>query len=65
LLIKHIREVPASPRVHNPDVTEEFAALVLRMLAKKKEDRPRDFHEILMALRGLQVFKADAPAKPT
>jgi serine/threonine protein kinase len=61
LLKKHIREKPVSPAVHNPDVTDEFAALVLRMLAKKREDRPKDFHEILMALRGLKVFKSDAP----
>ena len=38
---------------------------MLRMLAKKREDRPKDFHEILMALRGMQVFKADTAAKPT
>jgi serine/threonine protein kinase len=64
LLVKHIREMPVTPRVHNPDVTEEFAALVLRMLSKKREDRPKDFHEILMAMRGMQVFKADAATKP-
>ncbi len=63
LLAKHITEKPISPRQYNRDVTEEFADLVLRMLAKKKEDRPRDFHEILMALRSLKVFKADATAK--
>jgi hypothetical protein len=28
------------------------------MLAKKKEDRPRDFHEILMQLRGLRIYGA-------
>ncbi len=60
LLTKHIIEKPVSPQVHVPDVTDEFAALVLRMLAKKREDRPRDFTEILMALRSLRVFKGDA-----
>jgi serine/threonine protein kinase len=63
LLKKHLRDTPVSLNVHNPDVTDEFSALVLRMLAKKREDRPRDFHEILMALRGLKVFKPDAPGK--
>jgi eukaryotic-like serine/threonine-protein kinase len=57
LLTKQIVEKPASPRVHNPDVTEEFANLVLQMLAKKPEERPRDFHEVLMKLRGIKVFK--------
>lgn len=63
LLTKHITEKPVSPQVHNPDVTDEFAALVLRMLAKKPADRPRDFHEILMALRGIRVFKSDPAAR--
>ena len=42
--------------LYNPDVTKEFGELVVRMLAKKKEDRPRDFHEVLMAMRTLKVF---------
>jgi serine/threonine-protein kinase len=61
LLVKHITEKPLSPAVLNPAVTNEFADLVLRMLAKKKEERPRDFHEVLMALRTMKVFK-DEPA---
>jgi serine/threonine protein kinase len=64
LLKKHLREKPAAPNTFNEDLTDEFSALVLKMLAKKREDRPHDFHEILMALRGLKVFKTDAPAKP-
>ncbi len=64
LLTKHIAEKPVSPRVHNPDITQEFADLVLRMLAKKREDRPRDFHQVLMALRGLRVYPPDAAGKP-
>jgi serine/threonine protein kinase len=63
LLAKHITEKPVTPQFHNPEVTDEFAALVLRMLAKKREDRPRDFNEIVMALRGIRVFKGDPPPK--
>jgi serine/threonine protein kinase len=62
LLTKHITEKPTSPRVYNPDVTEDFAALILRMLEKRREDRPRDFHEVLMQMRNLRVFKGQ-PAK--
>jgi serine/threonine protein kinase len=62
LLRKQIIEKPLTPQAHNPDVTDEFAGLVLQMLAKRPEDRPKDFHQILMALRGMRVFKADAPA---
>jgi serine/threonine protein kinase len=57
LLQKQIVEKPASPQLHNPEVTKEFADLVLRMLAKKREDRPRDFHEVLIALRSIRVLK--------
>jgi len=56
LLTKHITEKPVSPRHHNPDVSEQFAEMILRMLAKKKEERPRDFHEVLMALRGVRIY---------
>jgi serine/threonine-protein kinase len=61
LLLKQISEKPTSPVVYNPDVTEEFARLVLQMLAKKREDRPKDFHEVLIALRGMRVFKSETP----
>ncbi len=65
LLTKHILEKAVTPQVHNPDVTDEFGALVLRMLAKKREERPRDFHEVLMALRTIKVFKSEQPEKST
>jgi serine/threonine protein kinase len=64
LLRKHLTEKPDSPQVHNPDVTDEFAELVLRMLAKKKQDRPKDFHEVLMKLRTIKIFKSEV-AQPT
>jgi serine/threonine-protein kinase len=62
LLQRHIIEKPTPPKTYNPEVTDEFSDLVLRCLAKKREDRPKDFHEILMALRNLRVFKSE-PAK--
>jgi serine/threonine protein kinase len=57
LLEKHITEKPNSPRLLNPEVSEDFANLVLQMLAKKREDRPRDFHEVLIKLRTMTVYK--------
>jgi serine/threonine-protein kinase len=63
LLTKHLIEKPASPKMYNPDVTEQFAELVLHMLAKKREDRPHDFHQVLMKLRTLQVYTGVA-ARP-
>ncbi len=63
LLNKHIKEKPASPVFYNADLTKEFGELMLRMLAKKKEDRPNDFHEVLMAMRTMKVFtSADKPS---
>jgi serine/threonine protein kinase len=63
LLKKHLREKPVAPTSHTPDLTDEFSNLVLQMLAKKREDRPHDFHQILMALRGMKVYKPAAPGK--
>src|SRR5262249_51863830 len=59
LLNKHLREVPVTPQSHNPNVTDECAKLILRMLGKKRDDRPRDFQEFLGAFRTTRVFKGD------
>ncbi len=63
LLVKQIVEKPTSPQAHNPDVSDEFAKLILHCLGKKREDRPRDFHEVLMRLKQIKIFKSDAPLK--
>jgi len=59
LLQKHISEKPVSPQYYNPDLTDECANLILRMLAKKREERPQTFHDVLMALNQLRVYKSD------
>lgn len=59
LLNKQLVEKPVTPQAHNKEVTDEFGALVLRMLAKKKEDRPATCHDVLIAMRKLKVFKTD------
>ena len=57
-------EKPATPIVHNPEITTEFADLVLRMLAKKREERLKDFHEFMAKFRGLRLlFKSSAVRK--
>jgi serine/threonine protein kinase len=63
LLQKHITEAPAAPLTRNPDITKEFSDLVLRILEKKKENRPKDFHEVLMALRTMRIFKSVEPKR--
>ncbi|MFO0821602.1 MAG: serine/threonine-protein kinase [Gemmataceae bacterium] len=59
LLGKHFKEKPAPPSAYNPDVTDEFSQFVLKLIAKKKTDRPANFHEVLMALKKVkQIFKS-------
>jgi serine/threonine protein kinase len=65
LLNKHLTDKPVSPRIHNPDVTDRFAEFVMGLLAKKKEERPRDFHEVLMQMRGIRVFRSQPGSKST
>ena len=39
LAMKHVNEPPRSPREANPEVPKDLAALVLKLLAKRPEDR--------------------------
>lgn len=63
LLRKHLHEKPITPQNVNPDLTDEFAKLVLKMLSKKREDRPESFHEVLMALNPMRIYKTDVARK--
>ncbi len=65
LLTKHLREKPVNPTVLNAEVTKEFGDLVMKMLAKKREDRPKDMHEVLMKMRGMRVLKDPKRKKAT
>jgi serine/threonine protein kinase len=59
LLSRHFREKPAPPSAYNPDVTDEFSAFVLKLLAKRKADRPANFHEVLISLKKVkQIYKS-------
>jgi serine/threonine-protein kinase len=62
LLQKHISEKPAPPSIYCPDLTPEFDQLVLKCLAKKRDDRPYSFHDVLKTLNHIRVYKDD-PAK--
>lgn len=59
LLNKQLVEKAATPQTHNKDITDEFAALTLKMLSKKKEERPETCHDVLIAMRKMKVFKSD------
>lgn len=59
LLSRHFKEKPAPPSAFNPDLTDEFSAFVLKLIAKKKTDRPANFHEVMMSLKKLkQIYKS-------
>jgi serine/threonine protein kinase len=58
LLNKHLTAIPEPPNTINPDLTPEFNAFVLKMLAKERDARPANFHEVLMALKPIQIFKS-------
>ena len=61
LLNKHLNTKPDPPTAHNPAVTPEFSALVMKMLSKERDNRPATFHEVMMALKPIQVYKPTAP----
>lgn len=61
LLRKHLNEKAASPQLHNAELSDEFAKLILRMLEKKREDRPESFHEVMMAMNQMKIYKNEAP----
>lgn len=65
LLGRHFNEKPAPPSAYNSDVTDEFSAFVLKMLAKKKTDRPAHFHEVLMELRKVRQIYKSVQEKPS
>jgi serine/threonine-protein kinase len=58
LFRKHFSEKPQLPSAYNPDVTDEFGSLVLKMLEKKRENRPASFHNVLIDLKKVKVFKS-------
>ncbi|MBM3995936.1 MAG: serine/threonine protein kinase [Planctomycetes bacterium] len=64
LLQKHISEKPAPPLSFVPELTQEFSDLVMKCLAKKPDDRPQSFHDVLKSLNQLRVYKDDPVRKP-
>src|SRR5205085_2010252 len=63
LLQKQIVEKPAPPYTYNKEVTEEFGNLLLKCLAKKREQRPQTFHEVLKVLNTVKIYKTPPPEK--
>lgn len=60
LLNKHLKEQAGPVTSHNPDVTQEYSDLVLRMIRKKPEERPANLQEFLSRLGRIRIFKDEA-----
>jgi serine/threonine protein kinase len=56
LLNKHLRSAPPPLQASNRNVTEQFANLVKRLLAKLPKDRPATMEDFLIEFRGVKVF---------
>src|SRR5688500_8042842 len=50
MLAAHLTELPAPVAARRPDVPPAVAALVMRLLAKRPEDRPQSAEEVVRAL---------------
>jgi serine/threonine protein kinase len=57
LLNKHLTAQIPSVQVYNDNVTPEFANLVRKMMAKRREERPATMWEFLKDFRAMRVFK--------
>ncbi|MCA9153361.1 MAG: serine/threonine protein kinase [Planctomycetales bacterium] len=63
LLNKHLQAPIPSVLVHNSNVSDEFAGLIKRMMAKQPNERPETMWEFLKKFRGMKLFKK-APRVP-
>jgi serine/threonine protein kinase len=57
LLNKHLTGAIPSIQPYNDNVTPEFANLVKKMMAKKREERPGTMYDFLKEFRNMRVFK--------
>ncbi len=59
LLKKHLSDPAPAPSQFNSNVTPEMDRVVLKMLAKKPEQRQKTFNELLAEIRNVTFFKED------
>ncbi len=54
IMQKHIDEEPISPRELNPDLSVQVAKIILKMMAKKPEDRYQTAEDVVAAIEQFQ-----------
>ncbi|MFI5618727.1 tetratricopeptide repeat protein [Streptomyces sp. NPDC051567] len=64
VLVGHRDTAPVPPREHRPGLPDHLDRLVLDLLAKRPEDRPRDARHLLRLLSGPPSAPGPAPAAP-
>ena len=57
LLMEHLKTVPWEPSAYNENITPEMDQIVLKMLAKKPQNRYQNIDEFLTEFRGVKIFK--------
>ncbi len=61
VMTKHVTEFPENPRKRNPAISEAFSNLILRMMEKRREDRPQDPDAVVAEMeRILRGVRAEA-----
>ena len=64
LLMLHVNEPPPAARRVNPDVPEDLDALILKLLAKRPEERFASCRELAKALEAIRARLVAADADP-
>lgn len=61
LLERHLKASIPSAVVYNKNITRDCADLLRRMMAKKREARPKSMWEVLQEFRNIQIFNRKPP----
>jgi len=69
VMTKHVTEFPESPKKRYPGLSEGFSSLVMKMMQKRREDRPQDpealIHDLERLLNGEPIAASTAARSPT
>jgi serine/threonine-protein kinase len=57
VMTKHLTERPSYPHIRNPRISRAFSNVIIRMMAKRADDRPQDPKELIQELEALTIRK--------
>ncbi len=64
LLNKHVREQPAPITFHNKQITPEYADLIMQMIRKKPDERPKNMQEVISRFNRMRIYQDDPDLQP-